>query len=65
MVLKLKLAVVLFEIGRGLDVIEVSGAVLSTVTFPVDQAEFDEGSTALAAIAAGPSGSEAEFQSKL
>jgi len=61
---KLKSAVVLFVMARGLEVMAVSGGVLSSVTFTDDEVEFDEASTAVAVIVAGPSGTEAEFQSK-
>ena len=62
---KLKLAVVLLVITRGLEVMEVSGGVLSSVTFTDEEAELEDISQAVAVIVAGPSGSKAEFQSKL
>ena len=62
---KLKLAVVLFVMATGPDVIAVSGAVLSNVTLAEEEAEFEDASHAFAVIVAAPSGSEAEFQSTL
>ena len=61
---KLKLAVVLFVRATGPDVIAVSGGVLSNVTLTEEEAEFEDPSHALTVIVAAPSGREAEFQSK-
>jgi len=62
---KLKFAVVLLVYATGPEVIAVSGGVLSNVTFAAEEAELEDTSQAVAVIVAGPSGSEAEFQSKL
>ena len=61
---KLKVAVVLFVYATGPAVIEVSGGVLSSVTLADEEAELEDASQAVAVIVVGPSGSEAEFQSK-
>ena len=62
---KLKFAVVLLVYVTGPEVMAVSGGVLSSVTFAEEEAELEDTSQALAVIVAAPSGSEAEFQSKL